>query len=188
METVNLLNMCTTIQKPPPYGFLKINIDGAAKGKPRLAGFGGAIRDDQGQIQMIFHGHLGKVTNNMAELMALEQCLEILVNSGSHNVIIEADSELIIRAVKNISNDTSPDKVSKHWKLLQVFYCIYSHLQTLKSVRFSHVKRKANMLADRLANEGVTNRDKDSRYAWHSLPPGKLWEDCLCNATQDMEL
>lgn len=34
------------------------------------------------------------------------------------------------------------------------------------------------MLADRLANEGVTNRDRDSRYAWDSLPLGKLWEDC----------
>lgn len=77
---------------------------------------------------MIFHGHLGKATNNMAELMALEQCLEILVNSSSHNVIIEANLELIIKAAKKISNDTSPDKVSKHWKLLQVFYRIYSHL------------------------------------------------------------
>lgn len=44
------------------------------------------------------------------------------------------------------------------------------------------------MLADRLANEGVTNRDRDSRYAWDSLPTGKLWEDCLCQVTQDMEL
>jgi len=26
----------------------------------------------------IFHCHLGKATNNMAELMALEQCLELL--------------------------------------------------------------------------------------------------------------
>lgn len=119
----------------------------------------------------------------MAKLIALEQCLEILVNSSSHNVIIEADSELLIRAAKKISNGTSPDKVSKHWKLFQVFYHIYSHLQTLKTIKFSHVKRKANILVDRLANEGVTNRDKDSRYAWDSLPPRKLWEGCLYQET-----
>lgn len=116
----------------------------------------------------------------MAELMALEQFLEILVDSNSHNVIIEENSELIIRAAKKICNGTSPDKVSNHWKLLQVFHYIYSHLQTLKIFIFVHVKRKANMLADRLANKGVTNRDIDSRYAWDSLPTRKLWEDFLC--------
>lgn len=106
----------------------------------------------------------------MAELMALDQCLEILVNSSSPNVIIEADSELIIREANKISNGTSPDKVLKHWKLLRVFYRIYSRLRTLKTIRFSHVKRKANMLADRLANEGVTNKDRDSWYAWVFFP------------------
>jgi len=50
MKIVNLLNTCATIWKPPPYGFLKMNIDGAAKGNPGLVGFGAAIRDDQGQI------------------------------------------------------------------------------------------------------------------------------------------
>jgi len=44
------------------------------------------------------------------------------------------------------------------------------------------------MLVDRLANEGVTNRDRDSRHAWESLPTRKLREDCFYLATQDMEL
>jgi len=179
IKAVSLITKGVNIWKPPPYGFLKVNIDGAAKGNPGLVGFGGAIRDDQEQIQKIFHGQLGKATNNIAKLMALEQCLEILVDSNSHNVIIEADLELIIRASKKISNGISLDKVLKHWKLLQVFYHIYSYLRTLKTVIFAHVKRKANMLADRLVNEEVINRDKDSSYAWDSLPPGKLRDDYL---------
>lgn len=44
------------------------------------------------------------------------------------------------------------------------------------------------MLADRLANEGVTNTDRDSRHGWVFLPPSKLREDCLCNPIHDMEL
>jgi len=114
MKIVSLISTCATIWKPPHYGFLKVNIDGEAKGNPGLAGFGGAIRDDQGKIQTIFHGHLGKATNNMVEIMALGKWLEILVNSCSHNVIIEADSKLIIRVAKKISNRTTPDKVLKH--------------------------------------------------------------------------
>lgn len=123
----------------------------------------------------------------MAELMALEKCLEILVDSNSHNVIIEADPELIIRAANKICNGTSPDKVSKHWRLSQVFHRIYTHLQTLKIVSFVHVKRKANMLADRLANEGVTNKERDAQHVWELLPPGKLLEDYLCQAAKDRE-
>lgn len=43
------------------------------------------------------------------------------------------------------------------------------------------------MLVDRFANEGVTSRDRGSSYAWDLLPLGKLREDYLCQATQDME-
>lgn len=50
----------------------------------------------------------------MVELMALKQRLEILVDSSSHNVIIEVDLELVVIEAKKISNGTSPDKVSKH--------------------------------------------------------------------------
>ena len=67
-----------------------------------MAGFGGVIRDKKGCIKDIFHSHLGTSTNNMEELMALKQCLEILIESNLHNAIIEADSELVIKAAKKI--------------------------------------------------------------------------------------
>lgn len=46
--------------------------------------------------------------------MALEQCLEFLIQSNSQNVIIEADLELVINAAKRISNGTGLEKVKKH--------------------------------------------------------------------------
>jgi len=93
---------------------LKFNIDGASKGNPRVVGYGGVIRDLQGYIKIIFHNHLGKATNNMAELMTLKQCLEILIESNLHNAIIEANSKLIINSVKKICNGTTPERVLKH--------------------------------------------------------------------------
>jgi len=121
----------------------------------------------------------------MAELLALDQYMEILVEANLHNVIIEEDLDLVIKGAKRIQNGTSPDKVSKHWQLLQVFHCIHSHLQILKKIRFVHVRRKVNMLADQLANEGVANKDRDSWYAWELLPKGELREDCFILATKD---
>jgi len=97
---------------------LKFNIDEASKGNLGGTSYDGVIRDEQGYIKFIFHSHLGKATNNMVELMALDQCLEMLINSDLHNAIIEADFELIINSFKKIENGTTPEKVSKHWRLL----------------------------------------------------------------------
>lgn len=105
------------VWQPPPHGFLKINIDRASKGNSGMVGFGGVIRDEQGCIKDTFHSHLGTATKNMVELMALEQCLEILMESNLHNAIIEADSELVINAAKKMCNGVTPGKVLKHWRL-----------------------------------------------------------------------
>ena len=71
-KDVSRINVGKDFWQPPPHGFLKINIDGASKRNPGMAGFGGVIRDEQGCIKDIFHSHLGTATNNMVELMALE--------------------------------------------------------------------------------------------------------------------
>lgn len=57
---------------------MKFNVDGASKGNPGVAGFGGVLRDDHGCILSIFHCHLGSAINNFAELMALDHFLEFL--------------------------------------------------------------------------------------------------------------
>ena len=90
----------------PPAGYLKYNIDGASKGNPGTTSYGGVLRDERGSIISIFHGHLGKATNNMAGLMAMDQHLECLKQGNRSNVIIEADLELIINSVKRISCGT----------------------------------------------------------------------------------
>ena len=53
---------------------IRIYFDGASKGIPGTTDFGGVLRDEEGKIIFIFHYHLGRATNNMAKLMALEQC------------------------------------------------------------------------------------------------------------------
>lgn len=102
-KDVSKITASKDIWQPPPHGFLKINIEGASKGNPGMAGFGGVIRGEQGRIKDIFHNHLGTTTNNMAELMALEQCLEILVESNLHNASL---------------------KLTLNWSLLQPRKCV----------------------------------------------------------------
>jgi len=102
----------------------------------------------------------------------------MLIESNLHNAIIEADSELVIDAAKKMCNGMAPRKVSKHWRLSQVFQCIHSHLRTLRTVSFVHVRRKANMLANHLVNEGVLCKESYIRYDCNSRPSRKLRDDC----------
>jgi len=145
--------------QPPPKNYLKFNIDGASKGSPGVARFGGVLRNEEGRIILIFHSHLSKATNNMAELMAMEQGLEILIKNRRSNVIIEADSEITINSVKRINCGSKPEKVSNHWRLIQVYQRIQAHLKGLGSVSFNQVRINANKLADILVNQGVNNED-----------------------------
>lgn len=48
----------------------------------------------------------------MAELMVMEQCLDLLKRCKYYNVIIEADSELVINSVKRINCGSELEKVS----------------------------------------------------------------------------
>jgi len=89
------------------------------------------LRDEDGKIIFTFHYHLGQATNNMVELMALEQCLELLKLNHRSNVIIEADSEISINVVKKINYGIVPESVSKHWRLIQVYQRIQKHLLSL---------------------------------------------------------
>ena len=145
---------------------MKFNIDGASKGNPGTAGYGGVLRDEQGNVLCIFHSHLGKETNNMAELMAMEQCLDLLKQENRQNVIVEADSELIIDSVKRISWGSKPEKVSKNWRLIQGLQWIQTHLQSLNTTSFKHVRRLANKMTDLLSNQGVTNTQNRIVLNW----------------------
>jgi len=89
-------------------------VDGASKGNPGKVGYGGILRDEVGNILSLFHRHLGRATNNIAELMAMEQGLEFLKQEDYHNVIIEANSKLVINSVKRIHCGSELEKVSRH--------------------------------------------------------------------------
>ena len=50
----------------------------------------------------------------MAELKAMELCLEIPLKHNIHNVIIEADSKLVINSVKRINVGIALEKILEH--------------------------------------------------------------------------
>lgn len=46
------------VWSPPSFRCLKFNVDGAARGKPRLVGIGGVLRNHKGEVLFLFSKHV----------------------------------------------------------------------------------------------------------------------------------
>lgn len=87
--------------------------------------------------------------------------------------------------MKRINSGTMPQKVSKQWKLIRVFQRIQDHLQNLHIVSFHHVRRKANKLANLLANQGVSNIEVKVLLEWQELRQSRLRTLCCKQEEED---
>jgi ribonuclease HI len=173
--------------KPPPEGSLKLNFDGASKGNPGWTGLGGVIRDSQGNIIRLYTGSLGNSTNNAAEFGALETGLEILRREAITNTIVEGDSMLVINTVRKLQNGTRMGKIQKHWRLAQSLQRIQEHMQSGIAVELHWVRRSANGLADRIANEGADGVGPELDTIWSNIPSGQFRTDCTQIAVKDYD-
>lgn len=56
----------------------KFNVDGAARGKSRLAGIEGVIRNSKREVLFIFSKHLGVCDSNEADVLDILEALDTL--------------------------------------------------------------------------------------------------------------
>ncbi|GMJ07609.1 hypothetical protein like AT5G65005 [Hibiscus trionum] len=128
---------------------LKFNVDGAARGKPGPAGFGGMMRDGESQILGLFSGPLGEMDSNEAEIRAIAFALSLVVDRSwrHHCVIIESDSQVAL--------SWATRSAKRPWRLWDVFTAIDQACHVAYELQFCYVPREANGFADVLAKEGV---------------------------------
>lgn len=123
-----------------------LNVDGASKGNPGLAGGGGCIRDPRGQVCLGFSYFYGFGTNTVAEGRALLDGLRL---AQLHNISISAiytDSMVLLMLIQ--SKQSPPWSFLPWWEALTE---LISHFHC----PIRHVYREGNQLADALANHAV---------------------------------
>ncbi len=122
-------------------------IDGAARGNPGPAGIGAVIKDrDTPVIQL--SEYIGEATNNVAEYSALLMALQKAREVGARVLDIRSDSELLVRQLSGtykVKNEGLKPFYSRVTELLSEF----------ERVRFEHIPREQNTLADSLANRAI---------------------------------
>ena len=123
-------------------------VDGAARGNPGDAGCGAAIYDEKGTVVQELSRYLGRTTNNVAEYEGLLMGLEALLALGKKNIVIQSDSQLMVRQLNG-------EYRVRDEKLKALFNRASHLLRQFDSYRILHVRREMNKLADRLANLGI---------------------------------
>lgn len=83
---------------PSSHITFKLNFYGASKGNLGLAGFGGILRNSDGNILQIYYGSIGINSNNSEELEGLWQGLLIAEEVNLSPLEVEGDSQIPMEA------------------------------------------------------------------------------------------
>ena len=142
--------------EPPPANFVKINFDGAVFFKDKFSGVGAVIRDENGLVLGSCSKHLPQAYSAVeVEALAAATALALAEDLGMQRVILEGDSLVIIKALREEEQFFSPVGL-----LLEDVRKLSLSFQQLL---YSHTKREGNSVTHNLA-----------RYA-NSIPDFLVW-------------
>lgn len=139
----------------PPQNVFQLNFDGASKGNPGKARFGGIFRDHKGVTLLTFLGSKGWDSNNSVELEGLWQGPLLAQSHGFFPLIIEGDSQILINMVNKIMQGTPSNKIGNSWRLAERLELVEDWLKAHRVVNFKHICWEGNKVVDLLANIGV---------------------------------
>ena len=122
--------------------------DGASRGNPGEAGAGVAMWDESGESLGTVSLYLGRRTNNQAEYRGAIAALEAALGVGAREVVLNLDSELVVRQLSGRYRVRNPRLMPLHKRILDL-------RSRFQRVTVRHVPREQNRVADRLANEAL---------------------------------
>jgi ribonuclease HI len=125
---------------------ITIYTDGGARGNPGPAGIGVVLKFN-GQ-QRVFKKYIGQTTNNQAEYQAVIFGLEKAKEIGANEVDLFLDSELVQQQL------TGQYKV-KDKDLAPLFVKVWNLSLSFKKIKYIHLRRSDNKLADQLVNQAI---------------------------------
>ncbi|KAG8375071.1 hypothetical protein BUALT_Bualt10G0062100 [Buddleja alternifolia] len=139
---------CLKQQVPPPVGYVKLNINGLAKGNRGRVGMGGVIRNHRGEFLVSYAGYIGRQSNNTVKLWAIRQGIQLCINLKPVTVNIETDSRFAISCLHRMIQGPAE----------HIILCtnILKLLTKLRSSSIVACYRELNGSADCMANYGAS--------------------------------
>jgi ribonuclease HI len=122
--------------------------DGGARGNPGPAAYGFVLETEDGDVVAAVGAAIGEATNNVAEYSGLIAGLRRAAEEGVTELEVRSDSELMVKQMRG-------EYRVKNAGLVPLSAEARRLARTLDSVRYVHVRREKNELADRLVNEAL---------------------------------
>lgn len=122
--------------------------DGAIRPKRGISGLGVIVKNGNGEILHWWSKRDGPLTNNEAEYAAVIFALERLRRIYVGEVDLYTDSLILVDQMRGRAATRAPGLRKAHAKT-RALVTVY------KRVRFHHIPRRRNRLADALANDAV---------------------------------
>ena len=123
----------------------KLYFDGASRGTPGPAAYGGVIYKPDKSILLKYGDKIGHHTNNVAEYCGLIVGLRHCIDQKINNVAVYGDSKLIIEQCLNNWKVKNENMQKLHAEVMSL-------MKSINNISLSHVYRKHNKMADSLAN------------------------------------
>ena len=123
--------------------------DGGSRGNPGPSGCGYVLMNSD-ETEIIAKGSefIGKNTNNYAEYMGMILGIEKALELNIRNLIVKGDSQLVIKQMLKEYSVKAPNLIP-----------LYNHgnnlISRFQDIKFFHIKRNLNTIADKLANEAM---------------------------------
>lgn len=125
---------------------IKMYADGGSRGNPGPSASGYVLMDTKDSLITERGVYLGITTNNQAEYYAVKFGLEEALKNGAREVDVYLDSLLVVNQMKGIFKVKNRD-------LWPIHQAIQELVKQFKEVKFTHVPRELNKLADAEVNK-----------------------------------
>lgn len=124
--------------------------DGASRGNPGEAAIGAVLYRDEGGLEEVgsVSERIGRTTNNVAEYRAVIAGLELAATHEPDELLVRADSQLLVRQLAGVYRVKAPNLRPLHGRVAAL-------VGRIGRVRFEHVRRERNTVADGLANAAL---------------------------------
>ena len=134
---------------PPPTGWLKINFDGATFKVNNLASLGAIVRNDKGLVMAAFTQTIPLPTSvEMVEVLAVHSAICFATELNLEQVIVEGDSEIIIKAINSGGFASS--------SFGHIIRDIKLSSSSFHNLSFCYTRRQGNRIAHKLARFGIS--------------------------------
>lgn len=134
------------VSEPKDEAHVVIYSDGGSRGNPGPSASGFVIMNAKEEVLHQGGAYLGITTNNQAEYHGVRLGLEKALEMGAKSVDFRMDSLLVVNQLNGVY------KIKNHdlWPIYERIKELHGHFE---SVKFSHVRREFNQLADGMVNK-----------------------------------